>query len=697
MRDYPFHHVGKWEKDRLMKPHEFLRERIVGEVTITLPAPPTDITQIINYDKPIKKQKWEKVPPPDFRGLTDEQQKDYLKQEIHRRNNGVFIYIHGGIEYLTGVHYWLLQNWIIDGMDMEFRDSQRDSFYFWKYCEDDPECFGEAYFTNRRSGKTEEGMGIIFEYATKTNDAHVGIQSKTNTDAANIFKKIIQRWKRVPKFWKPTDSGETNPKKALLFEEPGQRSTKGVVKKYKDVLNSRIDYMPSVEEAYDGYKLKRYYDDEFGKAPEINAYNRWDIVKPCLVVGTTIIGKSIHTTTVEELDRKGGKAALEFWNTSNPNERKADGRTVSGLYRLFKPAYYGFEGCIDEYGYSDVEAAKEKLLKQRDGLTGEKLAAEQRRFPFTPQEAFMNTTSGGVFPAHLINEQLIHNETLLEGTVRVGNFYWVNEQKKEVTFLDEPNGRWKVAWMPPVEKRNKGILTARGILPINHKEGGIGVDPYDHNRITSGAGSNGAIYVFKGADLENPLRSNCFVCEYVERQPLAAMFYDDVAKTAVFYGMEVLIEDNKPGCINWMEANGFKNYVAKTQMNEFSKSTSRNYKPGVSTSGEGAREALVNGLASYITHRIGRIEEKNQVEIWGIKPNEIIPNLHGFCPFERLLKDWSNFDVMKWTDYDAAVASMLAYMQSNRAKRIVQTEVAKATSIFTSFNISGNVSKPIKN
>ena len=426
---------------------------------------------------------------------------------------------------------------------------------------------------------------------------------------------------------------------------------------------------------------------------EINAYTRWNIVKPTLLDGIDIIGKSIHTTTVEELERKGGRAALEMWHDSDPIERKADGRTKSGLYRYFKPAYYGLRGYIDDYGYSDVEGAKEYLTKQRESLKGEKLADEIRKYPFTPHEAFMSATSGGIFPDHRINDQLMHNSTLTSNMVRRGNFVWTNTNRTAADFFDDPNGRCLVAWMPPPELRNRHEILSNGISPLNSHLGGIGVDPFDIDTTVNKKRSDGAIYVFRRFDSLAPFRSYCYSLEYVCRPELADIFFEDVAKICVFYGMKALIEDTKPACIKKLKEWGLSNYISKTRQDEFSKTTSRNWRDGISTTGQGAREEMMNGLVLYTHKHIGIIEPKTQIEFYGVSEENVILDLYGFCPFEHLLEDLKQFDVNKWTDYDATVAASLALMQAHRTKIVEVKDGIALTTLFPTFDNSGIRSK----
>ena len=50
-------------------------------------------------------------------------------------------------------------------------------------------------------------------------------------------------------------------------------------------------------------------------------------------------------STVNPMD-KGGQQYKELWRDSDPMDRNANGRTKSGLYRLFIPAYEALEGFL---------------------------------------------------------------------------------------------------------------------------------------------------------------------------------------------------------------------------------------------------------------------------------------------------------------------------------------------------------------
>lgn len=644
-----------------MKKNDFIRERNIGEITIILPEPP-DESEIANYGMDKSKQRFiPKKVPKDFDEWTTEQQLFFIKKELNIREQGYWFFNCGRKEYITGVHYFYLTYWHLPEGLPRFTDADRDFFYFWDYCVKDHQCFGMLDIENRRGGKTAKATCILYEFASKMKNVQCGIQSKTNSDGKGVFNKLKNSWKKLHNIWKPTDTGETNPASALRFEEPSVRTTKGEKKTYKSVLNSVIDFQPSVEEAYDGYPLHRLFVDEFGKAVEVNVHTRWQIQKFCLINpyskgDSDIIGKAIFTTTVEEMERKGGKNAKLLWDESNPNDKGSDGRTKSGLYRYFKPAYYGHAKYMDEYGYSDIEMAKKELMKQRDGLSGETLYSLIRKQPFNIDEAFIISDKSEIFPAYKIYEQRKFNDTVYEPMYRTGNFEWV--ENGVVEFFDDPNGKWKVSRLLPDELKNAKEKKRNGVAPANVSFGLLGVDPFDHKTTVDSRRSNAAMYLFKTFNPMEPLRSGCFILEYINRPPVPEMLYEDVIKTAVYYGIEFLSESQKPGLINYANDRGWGNYIKRTNVSEITMNGADKYMEGISTAGNYVREFLMNTTVTYIYENIGKLSATSQSKR-GINP---IGDYHGFCPFDELLKQWLEFDVNDWTKYDAVVASSIALL-----------------------------------
>lgn len=137
----------------MQKHKDFIRERIIGDFKITLPeCPPID--KIANYKLPKPEQKFTRTElPKDFKNWTPEARKQFILQEWDRRINGFWFYCNGNIEYITGLNYFYINWWRINTGFPQFVDCDRDFFYVWKMCEDDPLCDGLVYITHRGEGK----------------------------------------------------------------------------------------------------------------------------------------------------------------------------------------------------------------------------------------------------------------------------------------------------------------------------------------------------------------------------------------------------------------------------------------------------------------------------------------------------------------------------------------------------------------
>ena len=508
----------------------------------------------------------------------------YIEKEFIRRREGFWFYNNGEPTYITGRHYMMLQ-WskLVDigyGYYLEF---QRRLFIHFAACEVDPRSMGQNYVKCRRSGYTNISSVILVDEGTQVKEKLLGIQSKTGKDAQeNIFmKKVVPMFKNYPFFFKPIQDGTTNPRMELAFREPSKRITKNNKTSNKgEALNTIINWKNTTNNAYDGEKLHLMYLDEAGKWEKpTDIREAWRIERTCLIVGRRIVGKALVGSTVNPMD-KGGRQYKELWRDSDPNDRNANGRTKTGLYRLFIPAYEALEGFFDEYGNPIVEdpetpiktidgdyvdiGAKTYLKNERDALKHDarELNEQVRQFPFTIEEAMRDSITGSTFNIGRIYEQTEYNQELFPNPVVRGNFSWKEGMSdREVVFNPNKEGRWRVAWMPKPEDRNKHIIKHGKKYPANDHIGVGGVDSYDLDSTTDNRGSKGACHLYNKFNMAAP--ANMFVAEYASRPPLARIFYEDVLLAAVFYGYPLLIENNKYGIVRHFEARGYEEYVMK--------------------------------------------------------------------------------------------------------------------------------------
>ena len=555
-------------RDILAERHkEFNRVRMCGDMEVTLPQPPP-IHKIANNLVPIKDQKFNYTEQPK-RG--EEPSDEFIEQETRRIGEGYWFYNNGNIEWITGYHYVLLNYSYIDGVRPIFNDSQQMFFWVWHMCERDPYCFGLCLTTSRRWGKGEVAIVIGYLRTILKEYSHFGFQSKTGDDAKLLFMKLVQRWQRFPLFLKPTDSGDTNPRQELRFFEPSKRSSKGAVKEYKPALNSWVDFKPSTNAGYDGGKLTTYVLDEAAKMEKSDPYQTWEIVKFCLLNGSTIIGKALITTTVESGENYEASVSYkQLWDDSNPKERLPNGRTKSGLYRYYNPGFMGYYGIddktgesfIDEYGYSRQEFTKEYILKGREGLEGNQLSSQIRKLSLTVEEAFMTDGQNCYFNSMNIQEQMTWiQEYAPKGLVRKVTFFRTSEGK--VAWRGDPEGKFQMVWdFPNPSDSNKFKYVNGRKAPNNEIFGSTGGDPYAASEMQNGVGSKGVFYVFKKDD--GTPDSGLPIIRYADRPPRKSIFYDNCMLLCEYFGVKLNMESDIQDWREYYEQQGQDNYLMRT-------------------------------------------------------------------------------------------------------------------------------------
>tara|TARA_R110002020_G_scaffold47639_2_gene135463 strand:- start:608 stop:2203 length:1596 start_codon:yes stop_codon:yes gene_type:complete len=508
--------------------------------------------------------------------------------------------------------------------------------------------------------------------ATQVKDKLMGIQSKTGKDAQeNIFmKKVVYMFRNYPFFFKPIQDGTTNPRMELAFREPSKRITKkNKTSQTGEALNTVINWKNTTNNAYDGEKLHLLYLDEAGKWERpTDIKDAWRIQRTCLIVGRKIVGKAMVGSTVNPMD-KGGRQYKDLWRDSNPMERNANGRTVSGLYRLFIPAQQSLEGFFDIHGDPIIEnpdspimgvdgedvvlGAKRYLKNERESLKHDpsELNEVTRQFPFTEDEAFRDSIEGSLFNIGKIYQQIEYNDELFPNPVVKGNFIW-KEKDKEVIFSADVNGRFKVSWMPPDEQRNV-IKTDRGkkVAPFSNRGCG-GVDSYDLDATLDGRGSKGALHLYNKFHIENP--SNMFVVEYASRPDLAKIFYEDVLMAAFFYGYPLLVENNKYGIVRYFESRGYDGYLMdRPEHLKGSTATVKVKTKGIPSNSQDVIQAHAHAIEAYVHEHVGINYDSGDM---------------GKMYFNDTMEDWIGFKIDKRTKYDLTISSGLALLAAQKAR-----------------------------
>ena len=444
----------------------------------------------------------------------------YIDNEFKHREEGFWFYNKDTPTYITGSHYMYLQWSKIDIGKPDFREANRLFFIFWEATKADKRCYGMCYLKNRRSGFSFMSSSELVNQATMSFDSRYGILSKSGTDAKKMFTdKVVPISVNYPFFFKPIQDGMDRPKTELAYRIPASKLTrKSIVntEEKEDLkgLDTTIDWKNTGDNSYDGEKLKLLAHDESGKWEKPNnILNNWRVTKTTLRLGSRIIGKCMMGSTSNALD-KGGENFKRLFYSSGAGKRNKNGQTSSGLYKLFIPMEWNYEGFIDQYGHPVFDTPKdpatgpygesieigilEHWQNEADGLKEDQDALNEfyRQFPKTEEHAFRDETKQSLFNLVKIYEQIDYNEDLRNTSIiTTGNFQWKNGVKDtEVEFLPNPKGRFKISWVPPVNLQNN-VLLKRGVkTPGNEHMGAFGCDSYDISGTVGGNGSNGALH-----------------------------------------------------------------------------------------------------------------------------------------------------------------------------------------------------------
>lgn len=593
-----------------------------------------------DYEKRRAKEQARQIEDPEF---FDPELESIREKHWMYRRCGFWFKNNGVPTYITGTHWYYL-NWCVTNIGyMDYRNTDRRIFYCLASIEDDPRSGGLVYVSRRRGGKTYIAGAWLLDRVSLGLDKIGGIQSKTDEDAKLVFNKtIVNYFVNMPHFFKPiydTSQG-LRPKKELRFFKPTIKGKNADDMLHGDELRSVINFGSSEPFHYDGNALYGYILDEFGKPQRANVWDTWNIVRYCMDQDGRWVGKAFVTSTIEDLDVTG-RGPKDVWINSDQSKRDPNGRTTSGLYRLFFGAHEST--FFDEFGNEMIDKGLEYYNNMRKGFSHDtrQLSSIIRKNPFTIEEAFRVDGDKCLYDAMKLNERLDRLSWKDNISTR-GNFVWENgERDSKVVWQPMENGKWEVCKLfDKPEESNK--FTKRGDLFYpNNMRFVMGVDPIDHNTTEDGRRSNGAAIVMKKyspLDDADPY-NNAFICRYKHRPESVAVFYEDMIKTSVYFGCPVLFENNKVGLLHYFNDRGYGHFLMWLPDRQ---------QPGIA--------------ASTKTHQY--IAELTET---------YINDNHEKIYFKDLIHEWLEFDINNTTRFDLAMAAGYALI-GDQAKVLKKDE-----------------------
>lgn len=180
--------------------------------------------------------------------------------------------------------------------------------------------------------------------------------------------------------------------------------------------------------------------------------------------------------------------------------------------------------------------------------------------------------------------------------------------------------------------------------------------------------------------------SNEFFLEYIARPQTAEIFYEDVLMACVFYGMPILIENNKPRLLYHFKNRGYRGYCLNRPDKHYTKlSKTEKELGGIPNTSEDVKQAHASAIESYIEKYVGIDMEGSY------RPSDE----YGSMIFPRTLEDWAKFDITNRTKFDASISSGLAIMACQKHLYQPEKKESKININFARYNNKGTISQII--
>lgn len=581
----------EWDEDPTM----FIQ---VDTYKVPMPKMPPH-EEIINHELPPEKQFFKRTEIPKSllreKECTPEEEK-FIKGEYHKCDNGVWMYIKGQPLYLPGDYYHFLNYWHVeDGTKPYFYLPQQKLYNLYNMLDGDDNCLGTMLLKARRMRATEMTIQRGYFQVFRFRNRNMFLQSKTDETAEGNYDRIVQAHDKMIWFMKATNDGSSKNKDGLKFRYPSKRITEKSLKERSstekifeyDELGGVIIFGPSKATHFDGKKAKYITLNEYAKLENMSLTKAVSILRHCVTMNNlkTVIGKLHCESTVEELNEKQFKEVINFWKDSDPLKRNRNGRTTSGLYRIFISA--AETGEPDKYGFVDPEETRRYVLNTIEDfvLQGKikEAADERRKTPLTVEDALTPSGNESAFNKERLQETAERLNFPLPGQeaqVVKGNFEWENGiQDSRVVFLPNPEGRWTVSKVTGF--RDNFIFEMYGTkLPGNTDRFRSGADPFDHKLPKGSRRSDGASVVFEkydelkdgnNFDVESGIRvpkdgglhfkTNQPVSIYRYRHEDPDLYYEDMLMQTIYFGTLILVENNKPGLMRYFDKRGYPQLI----------------------------------------------------------------------------------------------------------------------------------------
>lgn len=400
-----------------------------------------------------------------------------------------------------------------------------------------------------------------------------------------------------------------------------------------------------------------------GKYPKDVPFSKYlPVVTKCLKRGARVVGKLMAPTTCNP-PADGGSEYQEVWSNSDQNKMSSLGQTGTGLYRIFIPAYIGFEGFILPSGRSVIsnptpeeqEALKklgcpnptvgakdflEDTRKQKEN-NPEDLQEEIRMNPFSPKEVFDTANNRCLFDIDNLNkrEQELSEQLLDMGKNpnkdELGRRGWFNKSPNgRVEFVDDPKGIWYAHILLSHEESNKFEIRGNGEkVPLNEELGAGGFDPIFSSDATVDLGSLSCCIIRNRFSSMSPHNTGIPMAMALGRMDDVDKHNEQIFNGLQYYGVKMLAERAPINYITYAKREKLTGYLYGTQRSD---------------------GTWIYGIVSQQTLAVK--DEHAEVQV--------LSSLHDHdkIPFIGLIRNRKGFDVNDRGDWDICMADGYALM-----------------------------------
>lgn len=531
-----------------------------------------------------------------------EKELEWIKWQWYYRLYGKWYFINGKPIYLDGFHFMYQNYWHLEQVGKpSYRERDRKWFIGQRYFMNTQQAplldkngsfmyhpydgtlvmedVGYKTFSGsndlkaRQIGDTSKAALILADITMRTVEGRGGIQAEDEDQSEFVFRRKVKLpISKMSLIFKPTIKEIVNLSSGKSIDFSSKDSDYGI--------DASIDYATTVSRTfYDGENINVMLVDEAGKLSSRESVKaRHEVIKKCVRV---LHGFLMYCTTVYELDTSAGDEYLKLVTQSHIQHRNENKKTTSELGTMFFSSDEAYEGFIGKFGEpiketpprpdqipymknvatnakGDIMGAREYQESIRRGYEKiedmEGLANEKRMEPLCFRDCFTPPAKNQWFDYEIISNTMSQLQLHPLDHVKRGNFMWVgNRFSNEVTFREDPNGRWIVSERLLFAEANRIIQRGGVYYPDNGLKFICATDVFRAVKAEGGKMSNGGMSVYIPWDKTiddpavkkdtNQYKTRRFVCTYLAR-PSVAEFVEDSLKTCIYFGAMQWPENN---------------------------------------------------------------------------------------------------------------------------------------------------------